>query len=31
MLSGDGFPVTLADWLPHTPTLHTAQESDGRT
>jgi hypothetical protein len=31
MVAGEGFAVTLADWLPHTPTLHTAQESDGRT
>ena len=31
MLAADGFPARLADWLPHTPTLHEAQESDGRT
>jgi hypothetical protein len=31
MLSADGFPTRLADWVPHTPTLRTAQESDGRT
>jgi hypothetical protein len=31
MLSGAGFPVRLADWLPHTSTLHEAQESEGRT
>jgi hypothetical protein len=31
MVSEDGFPVTLADWLPHTSTLHKAQESEGRT
>ena len=27
----DGFPVRLADWLPHSSTLRTAQERDGRT
>jgi hypothetical protein len=31
MLAAEGVPTRLADWLPHTPTLHTAQESDGRT
>jgi hypothetical protein len=31
MLAADGFPTRLADWLPHGPALHTAQESDGRT
>jgi hypothetical protein len=31
MLSAEGFPTRLADWLPHTATLHSAQESDGRT
>jgi hypothetical protein len=31
MLAADGFPTKLADWLPHTPTLRKAQESDGRT
>jgi hypothetical protein len=31
MLAADGFPTRLADWLPHTATLHSAQESDGRT
>jgi hypothetical protein len=31
MLSAEGFPTRLADWLPHAPTLRTAQESDGRT
>ena len=31
MLAADGFPTRLADWLPRAPTLHRAQESDGRT
>jgi hypothetical protein len=26
-----GFPSTLASWVPHSKTLHTAQEHDGRT
>jgi hypothetical protein len=26
-----GFPVTQADWVPHTRTLRNAQERDGRT
>ena len=30
-LTEDGFPVRLADWLPHPSTLRTAQERDGRT
>jgi hypothetical protein len=31
MLTADGFPVRLADWLPHSSTLHKAQEREGRT
>jgi hypothetical protein len=31
MLAADGFPTRLADWLERAPTLHQAQESDGRT
>lgn len=31
MLTADGFPVRLADWLPHSSTLHKAQEAEGRT
>jgi hypothetical protein len=31
LLAADGFPVTLADWLPRHPTLHAAQEREGRT
>jgi hypothetical protein len=31
MLAADGFPVRLADWLPHSSTLRAAQERDGRT
>jgi hypothetical protein len=31
LLAADGFPTRLADWLPATPTLRRAQESDGRT
>jgi phosphatidate phosphatase APP1 len=30
-LAADGFPVRLADWLPHSSTLRAAQERDGRT
>jgi len=30
-LTEDGFPVRLADWLPHPSTLRAAQERDGRT
>lgn len=30
-LTEDGFPVRLADWLPHSSTLRTAQEREGRT
>jgi len=30
-LAEDGFPVRLADWLPHSSTLRAAQERDGRT
>ena len=26
-----GHPVRLADWVPHSSTLQTAQEQDGRT
>lgn len=31
LLTADGFPVRLADWLPHSRTLHKAQETEGRT
>jgi hypothetical protein len=31
LLRADGFPVRLADWLPHSSTLRAAQERDGRT
>lgn len=31
LLTADGFPVRLADWLPHSSTLHKAQEAEGRT
>ena len=31
LLEADGVPVRLADWLPHSRTLHKAQEADGRT
>lgn len=31
MLTADGFPVRLAEWLPHSSTLHKAQEREGRT
>jgi hypothetical protein len=30
-LAEEGFPVRLADWLPHSSTLRTAQEREGRT
>ena len=30
-LTEDGFPVRLADWLPHSSTLRKAQEQEGRT
>lgn len=30
-LGEDGFPVRLADWLPHSSTLRRAQEKEGRT
>lgn len=30
-LRADGFPVRLADWLPHSSTLRAAQEREGRT
>jgi hypothetical protein len=30
-LSAAGFPVVLADWVPHTSTLRNAQERWGRT
>jgi phosphatidate phosphatase APP1 len=30
-LAEDGFPVRLADWLPHSSTLRAAQEKEGRT
>ena len=30
-LGRDGFPVRLADWLPHSSTLRSAQEKEGRT
>jgi hypothetical protein len=30
-LAGEGFPVRLADWLPHSSTLRSAQEREGRT
>jgi len=30
-LTEDGFTVRLADWLPHSSTLRSAQEKDGRT
>ena len=29
-LTEDGFPVRLADWLPHSSTLQKAQEQEGR-
>lgn len=31
MLAEEGFPVRLADWLPHSRTLRSAQERQGRT
>ncbi|MBW0116178.1 phosphatase domain-containing protein [Pseudonocardia abyssalis] len=31
VLEADGWPVELATWLPHSSTLQTAQEHDGRT
>lgn len=31
LLAADGFPVRLADWLPHSSTLRSAQERQGRT
>jgi hypothetical protein len=31
LLQADGFPVRLADWLPHSSTLRAAQEREGRT
>jgi hypothetical protein len=31
VLRADGFPVQLAEWLPHSSTLRAAQEHDGRT
>lgn len=31
MLSEEGHPAKLADWLPRLDQLHTAQEHDGRT
>ena len=30
-LAEDGFPVRLADWLPHSSTLQKAQDQEGRT
>jgi len=30
-LAEDGFPVRLADWLPHSSTLRSVQEQEGRT
>jgi hypothetical protein len=30
-LTEDGFTVRLADWLPHSSTLRSAQEKEGRT
>jgi hypothetical protein len=30
-LAADGWPVELATWLPHSSTLQTAQEQQGRT
>ncbi|WP_432830472.1 hypothetical protein [Dactylosporangium sp. CA-092794] len=30
-LRGLGYPVRLADWVPHSSTLRTAQEREGRT
>ena len=31
VLAADGWPVELATWLPHSSTLQTAQENQGRT
>ena len=31
VLEADGWPVELATWLPHSSTLHNAQERHGRT
>ncbi|HSV65856.1 MAG TPA: hypothetical protein VLJ59_08130 [Mycobacteriales bacterium] len=31
MLTAEGFPAQLADWVPHSSTLSAAQERDGRT
>jgi phosphoglycolate phosphatase-like HAD superfamily hydrolase len=31
VLEADGWPVELATWLPHSSTLQTAQEQQGRT
>ena len=31
VLTADGWPVELATWLPHSSTLHAAQERTGRT
>jgi hypothetical protein len=31
VLCADGWPVELATWLPHSSTLQTAQEQQGRT
>jgi hypothetical protein len=30
-LEADGWPVELATWLPHSSTLQSAQEQQGRT
>ena len=30
-LTADGWPVELADWVPYTATLGSAQEQTGRT
>jgi phosphoglycolate phosphatase-like HAD superfamily hydrolase len=31
VLASDGWPVELATWLPHSSTLRSAQEDEGRT
>ena len=31
LLETDGWPVELATWLPHSSTLQSAQEQQGRT
>jgi hypothetical protein len=31
VLEADGWPVELATWLPHSSTLQSAQEQQGRT